>query len=351
MKKVFNKILKSFIQRARKSKLLLSLFEAPIDINTFEKKGEFITSKGKNITLYKNLRDKVKPGWQNFLVNQGKKVDYSDEKINQSINNSQYALDRIIPLISSNSKEIKDSVILEIGCHLGSTSYLLAEKGAKEVYATDFSGYKAKSANTEDFTEKTLNEIDTDLKNAREKLREKFSNGNRVHFFNDDICNSQLPKEKFDLILSFDVLEHISNIDEAFKTISERLNSGGIAIHEYNPFFSLNGGHSACTLDFPWGHVRLSAEDFNRYIDEIRPDEKILAKSFYKEGLNRMTGVDLENYSLKNNLTTTILYFTKEQHVRMLTSEILEDSIRNYPSLKLSDLVAPKVIVIQKKGK
>ena len=71
------------------------------------------------------------------------------------------------------------------------------------------------------------------------------------------------------------------------------LRPGGIGYHVYNPFFSANGGHSLCTLDFPWGHVRLDALDFERYLEEIRPADAAQTLRFYRESLNRMTFVDL----------------------------------------------------------
>ncbi|HBF88841.1 MAG TPA: hypothetical protein DDX39_09385 [Bacteroidales bacterium] len=350
MKKGFRILLKYFIQKARKSRLLLSLFEAPIDVQSMNVSRSFTSQTGKSFNLYRDFRSKIKPGWENYLLNQGKKIDYSDEKLNKSIENGQFALSRILPIVNAASKKIKDSTILEIGCHLGSVSYLLSDMNAQEIYATDFTGYKAKSANSDDVSEKTLEAIDVELSVARENLRAKFKNGNKVKFYNDDICTSTLPKNKFDIIFSFDVLEHISDSNKAFETIASLLKPNGIAIHEYNPFFSLNGGHSACTLDFPWGHVRLSKTDFEKYIDEIRPKEKQLAKSFYSDGLNRMSISQLKEYSKKNGLEiVSILQFTKEQHVRMLTDEIVEECKANYPSIDIADLVAPKVIVILKK--
>ena len=56
-----------------------------------------------------------------------------------------------------------------------------------------------------------------------------------------------------------------------------------------NPFFSFNGGHSLCTLDFMWGHVRLSETEFERYLIQFRPKENKVAMKFYRNNLNRMT--------------------------------------------------------------
>ena len=51
-----------------------------------------------------------------------------------------------------------------------------------------------------------------------------------------------------------------------------------------------------CTLDFMWGHVRLSTKDFQKYIKQFRPFEYDLAIRFYNENLNRMTSTQLKQY-------------------------------------------------------
>ncbi|MGB0178095.1 MAG: hypothetical protein ACPF9D_13080, partial [Owenweeksia sp.] len=120
--------------------------------------------------------------------------------------------------------------------------------------------------------------------------------------------------------------------------------------HEYNPFFCLNGGHSLCTLDFLWGHVRLSDDDFQKYLREIRPEEKERAYSFYKKGLNRTTLKDLHDQLERSGLEVfSILPFTKEQHVRMADANILAQGQKNYPNLTLQDLVTPRVFVMARK--
>lgn len=105
-----------------------------------------------------------------------------------------------------------------------------------------------------------------------------------------------------------------------------------------------------CTLDFLWGHVRLNEQDFTRYLDEFRPDEKERVLSFYRKGLNRMTISDLFNYLEESGLEIiSFLPYTKEQHTRMVNIEILKQCKRNYYNLTFTDLVTPKIIIITKK--
>ncbi|OFX46450.1 MAG: hypothetical protein A2046_04695 [Bacteroidetes bacterium GWA2_30_7] len=347
---MINKFINYFVKKLKKSHYVQSLFFAPINIKSMPVFGIFTDSYGNIFKLYSGFRTKLKPDWKSFVENQGKKFQTNIEFFKNNKKDCRLALNRIIPIAYSYSKIIENSNILELGCHLGGVSYCLAEMGAKEVYSTDFAGYKASAADSNNNSEKTLIEIDNELNTARTEYAKLFKNNSAVKFLNDDICNSKLPESHFDLIISFDVLEHISNTEQAFANISRILKDDGIAIHEYNPFFSLNGGHSACTLDFPWGHTRLSESDFLRYVKEIRPDEENLDMSFYKNGLNRMSIDNLIKISKKNNLEIlSLIQFTKEQHIGLLNDEIFSQSKKVYPDITIADLVTPRIIIVHKK--
>jgi SAM-dependent methyltransferase len=257
----------------------------------------------------------------------------------------------MLPILDSLGKSVVNSTVLEIGCHSGGTSFALAECGASEVVGTEFSGYKVKAVESDDkLFENRLLEVNDDLLRIRNGLAALFKQNKKVKFVDDDICNSTLTPSYFDIICSWEVLEHLHDTENAFISISKLLKEDGIAIHEYNPFFCINGGHSLCTLDMLWGHTRLSESDFEEYLDKIRPSEKETALSFYKEGLNRMTLSDLRSQLEKANLEIiSIVPFTKEQHLRMVDQKTLSQTQLNYPKATLLDLCSPRVYVVTKK--
>ena len=147
-------------------------------------------------------------------------------------------------------KKFQNSNVLEIGCHSGTASFLIAEKGAKKVVGTEFTEYKVKSLDGQDFENTKLEKVNNSLDLLRSQLAERSTHKENVEFLNDNICDSDLKGIKFDIILSWDVLEHLSDARSALFNMAELLEDDGIMIHEYNPFFALNGGHSLCTLDF-----------------------------------------------------------------------------------------------------
>lgn len=340
-------LLNKAIALAKKNKLIQSLFEKPIDVSKLKQKGKFTDGLGNEHILYEGYRSLIRPNWENVLNLDksvvGTKVDF--RKIKE---NGKLQVERFMPIIKAYKSNLSYLSVLELGCHLGAVCFSLAEHGIAEVVGSDFSGYKKDSTNNS----LNINQINAELKESRNSIGAYCSSESkkRIRFVDDDITNSNLEDESFDVILSFDVLEHLSNPKQAFVNVERILKKGGIAIYEYNPFFALNGGHSLCTLDFPWGHVRLNSVDFEKYLDEVRPNEKSLALSFYKFGINRLTISEVKKLTESAGLKTEAIFtYSKEQHVRMLTEDIIEQAKIVYPYANAEDLVSPRIVLIQRK--
>ncbi|MFT4523498.1 MAG: SAM-dependent methyltransferase [Bacteroidia bacterium] len=349
LKKLITSLLSYAIGIAKRSRYIQNVFESPFDLSKYPKKGTFVDSHGDSHNLLEGLRSKIRPGWQRMLVQQ--KTEVTPEYLERQKTYGELALKKILPIIEALGKSVVGSKVLEVGCHSGGTSFAIAEYGAAEVVGTEFSGYKVKAVDSaEGKYDNRLIEVNEDLLQIRTKLASLFKLKNKVKFVDDDICNSTLPPKSFDIICSWEVLEHVHDAEGAFSSMSRLLNDGGLAIHEYNPFFSLNGGHSLCTLDTLWGHTRLSTSDFEKYLDQLRPQEKNKALAFFKAGLNRMTLYDLRTHLEKAKLEiVSIVPFTKEQHLNMINDKILSQTQRNYPNATLLDLCAPRVYVVARK--
>ena len=147
--------------------------------------------------------------------------------------------------------------------------------------------------------------------------------------------------------MSFEVLEHVGEPAAAFAGMARLLRPGGLAYHDYNPFFSINGGHSLCTLDMPWGHARLDDGDFERYVGELRPAEANQALRFYRESLNRMTLADLRAAIAAAGLeVVALLPWVDRGLVGRLTPAVLPEVRRVYPAATIDDLLATFVAVV-----
>jgi 2-polyprenyl-3-methyl-5-hydroxy-6-metoxy-1,4-benzoquinol methylase len=103
-------------------------------------------------------------------------------------------LNQYVPVQKGNEKKV-----LEIGCSIGAVSNILLSRGF-DVWATDISAYAVKNA---------------------KKLTPK------AHFSVVDIQKRITIKEKFDLIICFEVVEHLEKPEVGIKNMVEKLKAGG----------------------------------------------------------------------------------------------------------------------------
>jgi SAM-dependent methyltransferase len=310
--------------------------------------GKFIDSYGVEHNLYAGLRDKIKPGWQAMFDPASANKIPAKNELKASLKEAAKNIKSFKKAIHSFNYDLKDKSILEIGCHNGIKTFLLGLEGCKNAVGSDVSFYYEKQSEVNE-----RKKVNSYLDTLRGQVKDLFGEAEKkefekkVSFIEDDISNSKIEDNSFDVIASWETLEHIIDTDAALGNMGRILKKGGIAFHEYNPFFSLNGGHSLCTLDFPWGHCRLNEKDFLRYIKEIRPSEVQLAEAFYKDSLNRLTIKDLEKSCEKAGLEIfALIPFVKKAHLSIFENICFEETKRHYPSLTPMDLISPVVWVV-----
>jgi len=314
--------------------------------------GVFTDSCGNRIELLAGLRDRVAPYWKGMVHAPKTPAPPAPRAGLAKIKTMRDRFDRVDALLRAYSLSFAGQDVLEVGAHDGATAYALAQAGARSVLATDVAAYYITQTRNGVVRDDAVAEKNAELARMRDAYRTSVDErtAQRVAFQEDDICSSSLQSDSVDAVMSLEVLEHLMRPEDAFREIARILRPGGFAFHEYNPYFALNGGHSLCTLDFPWGHARLDAADFERYLDERRPGEKSVALSFYRNNLNRMTLWQLRQYAQQSGMILlSLLPWSSERHLAILRSETLTQCSRVYPSAELIDLISPTVWVLLKK--
>lgn len=336
------------VKKIKQSSFVQRYFEAPLNEAKFTSAGIFTDSLGNSFEIRNGLRSHIKPGWEAMFA--PKPAIPQKQYIETCRTNGKLLAQKLQTTAARFGTPIHTAHILEIGCNTGAASYWLAQLGAKHVTGTEFSGYKVSSVQHGNTSQHALQQVTADLQYMRNELAQTCPAKHIVSFVDDDICNSQLPHQSYDIVCSFDVLEHLHNTTEAFNTMAQLLKPGGLLIHDYNPFFALNGGHSLCTLDFVWGHARLNAKDFETYISMYRPSEKEQALSFYHKGLNRMTLADMQQQVIQAGLhIEACIPFTRSQHAHTITHTIIQQVQTHYPQATALDLISPRVLLIARK--
>jgi SAM-dependent methyltransferase len=307
----------------------------------------FTDRAGVDHPLDPELRGRLKPQWRTMCDPIAVASPPTDEVLAGRARKAASSVAEAARLVAAATGRPLVGRILEIGCYDGAAAFQLALGQATEVVASDLARYYVVQRPGEP-TASDVAAQEVVLAGLRERARAVAgAPPGRVEFVEDDITSSRLESGSFDAIVSFEVLEHVQRPDAAFAAMARLLRPGGVSYHDYNPFFSVNGGHSLCTLDFPWGHARLDPADFERYLREIRPTEVEQGLRFYRESLNRMTLADLRTAVEGAGLELLgLVPWTDRTLVPTMTPEILAEVTRTYPGAAPEDLLATFVSVI-----
>ena len=316
-------------------------------IARLEKGGSFKDSHGNEFEMLDGYRDLIKPGWRSMLQPQ---PEAAAARVNIDVARKQVR--EMAGFLAKFGLGVEGKTILEVGCHDGKNAFVMAELGANHIDAIDIPAYGVLQARggVPDNTE--LKRQSTHLTDLRAKVAHEFGRGdtaNRVSFHDQDVVH-MIKQEAYDLVVSWETLEHITDPRKAIANMFSALRPGGVSFHEYNPFFSIEGGHSLCTLDFPYGHARLSPTDFERYISEFRPAELDVSMNFYNHCLNRMTIEDLREYCEGAGFQTLALCsWESSEDLALVDDRTLAQCKGLKENLTINDLLSSRVWVLLQK--
>lgn len=238
---------------------------------------------------------------------------------------------------------------LEVGCLNGATCFALAELGARRVWGLDVpANFVTSKQVTDEAIEYWSDYLTTFRKNVGTAFdREANSEVSAKVRFRDQSISDLTDVERFDVIMSWNTLEHVLDPAAAFRAMYRALRPGGFACHRYHPFFCESGAHFD-TLDFHWGHVRLAPNDFERYIREVHPDELQIADYRFNRTLNRMTMADLKD-TVRNAGFEMRVFRPITDSTKRIARKVMAQCKANYPSLSMADLLTCCVWFLLKK--
>jgi len=312
--------------------------------------GRFVDRHGVEHELQPGLRDKLKPSWRVMCDPVAVAAPPTDDALQGRAKKADKSAEEARSLVQLVAGRPLTGRILEVGCFDGSVAFALARDSGTTVIGSDLARYYVIQRPAEP-TAAEVEAQQTTLAELRERARIIAGiEAGRVEFVEDDITVSSLDPGSFDAIVSFEVLEHVQRPAEAFAAMARLLRPGGVVYHDYNPFFSSIGGHSLCTLDVPWGHVRLDAGDFERYLREIRPTEVDQGLRFYTENLNRMTLAEMRAGIVSAGLELLeVVPWYERALVPGVTPDVLAEVQRTYPGATTEDLLATFVAVVARR--
>jgi len=311
----------------------------------------FADSKGNRFQRLKGWRASIVPHYTRALEAQPERPRAKAE----DIMNAQSAVTSMEDFIQIYGYSIKGMSILELGCHGGAHACAMVDLGALHVDGIDIPQYGVRQNPGKIENNKNIEQQSEWLHLLREETIHHYEAKyqcrikEKLDLYDLDVSNLK-KLESYDIIASWQTLEHITAPQKAFTNMFNALKSNGICFHVYNPFFCLTGGHSLCTLDFPYGHVRLGKSDFEEYIKTYRPEETGIATAFYNQSLNRMTLLDLKNFVLKAGFEIVeLIPWPYKYDLGSVDEEILAQSKALYTNISLSDLLSRAVWILLRK--
>jgi SAM-dependent methyltransferase len=142
---------------------------------------------------------------------------------------------------------IQGKRVLDFGCGTGPLSLLCAKNGAKTVIGIDLS------------------------EASIERARRNQSGGNlEVNFVLEESASRiSLPDDSIDVILCFDVMEHVMNYESIISEWKKVLAPGGCVLIWWSVWWHPYGHHMHTMIPLPWVHVFMSDESLFRVCARI----------------------------------------------------------------------------------
>lgn len=224
--------------------------------------------------------------------------------------------------------DLPNARMLEVGCGRGYTAAAFAGAGAAEVTGVDL--------------DVLADAVPEELRVVQEVL----AAGRPVTLADGDLRALPYADGSFDAVTSLTVLEHVDDVSRAFAELRRVTAPRGLAYHGIDPWFGPAGGHSLCTLDFPWGHVRLEEEEFERYLRELRPHEAAEALDQHRNAFQRPrltlgqigAAARAQGFELLAAWHTRLAAF--DPHRAWFSGDVLRDCRRLHPAVGPEDLLS-----------
>ncbi len=143
---------------------------------------------------------------------------------------------------------IRGKRVLDFGCGTGPLSFLCAENGAKSVIGIDLSSKSIERA----------------------RWNQQQANCPDVHFILEESASSiSLPDNSVDVIVCFDVMEHVMEYKSIMAEWKRILAPGGCVLIWWSVWWHPYGHHMHTLIPLPWVHVLMSDESLFRVCARI----------------------------------------------------------------------------------
>lgn len=279
--------------------------------------------------------------WGAFLARHGERFavpgDAADTDLLRYLDATGQRVQISRRLLALGGKDLDGSDVLVIGSPDAAEVVWCAGIGAASVVATEWPDDPASPNDPARRIRDHL--IDLAISRARELDFHTPPERARIRFVADDIAASSLPSASYDVIMSWHALEHVDDLTGAVREMARLLRPRGAMVHEYTPFFSIDGDGSSGRPALPWEHVRRDAAD--------RTDERPApAPRTHHRLTQRQVRTVFEDAGL---VLEAWLPHPRTEDLLQLSPELLEACRRGHPDVEVVDLVSRVVRLVARK--
>lgn len=139
--------------------------------------------------------------------------------------------------------DLEGKMVLDVGCGLGGKLLFYAECGAREVIGIDLRPFSATYAS---------------------RLASEYGGDGTIHIAVADGGELPFADDSFDVVISINVLEHVTDPISVLKECRRVLRPDGFLYLYFPPFYSPWGAHVDGWINFPWPHLLFSERSIVR---------------------------------------------------------------------------------------
>ena len=109
-----------------------------------------------------------------------------------------------------------------------------------------------------------------------------------------------------------------------------------------------------CSLDFPWGHVRLTPAEFEEYVCRYRPHESLHALDFYHSSsqVPRLRMGEMASFTIRHRFEILEWRRSKaryQDHYSTLDEQVLDECLAQHPAVTVDDLMTTSYTMVLRK--
>ena len=131
-------------------------------------------------------------------------------------------------------------------------------------------------------------------------------------------------------------IEHIPDWPTIFEKAYKASKDNAVFYLKHKSFFSYLGAHRYGSTGLPWGHLRMSNEEYKSYVDNLFPNRSNTMKSFFFEGLAypRHTIGEMIKIAASKGWKLGSVEYEKSQHILSFQNLLFTKEFNIYKEIK-----------------